>query len=211
MTTLKPSAACLLSFLTAFIAVGLGISALWVKTDGGRAFTSETARRLKVVREPTLPMPVVLEASDRSLFTFRDFNGHTLVVDFVYTHCPTLCVSLGNSFARLQQTIAAAGRDDVRLISIGFDAKRDTPEALSAYGKRYHVNPRRWTLARVANPRDLRPLLASFGVVVIPDSYGGFSHNAALHVVDPQGRLNRIIDLEDVATLTSLLGLKATQ
>jgi cytochrome oxidase Cu insertion factor (SCO1/SenC/PrrC family) len=47
--------------------------------------------------------------------------------------------------------------------------------------------------------------------VVIPDSYGGFSHNAALHVVDPQGRLNRIIDLEDVATLTSLLGLKATQ
>jgi len=35
-------------------------------------------------------------------------------------------------------------------------------------------------------------------VVVIPDRRGGFEHNAALHLVDREGRLARIADPEDV-------------
>jgi protein SCO1 len=38
-------------------------------------------------------------------------------------------------------------------------------------------------------------LLKAFGVTVIPDGAGGFVHNAALHVVDRQGRLIAIFDI----------------
>ena len=37
-------------------------------------------------------------------------------------------------------------------------------------------------------------LLSRFGVVVIPDGFGGFVHTSAVYIVDPQLRLARILD-----------------
>jgi len=41
---------------------------------------------------------------------------------------------------------------------------------------------------------------------VIPDGLGGYTHNAAIHVVDPQGRLIEIVDpgQSDLAARTVL-------
>lgn len=201
------------SFLPGAVAAAIsliaGAAALWIKTDGARAFTSESARRLAIVRAPRTIPAVPLQASDRTLLTLDALRGRTVVVDFVYTHCPTVCVSLGASFTRLQAALLASRRDDVHLLSIGFDTRRDTPDALAAYGQRHHADPHAWTLARVAEPEDLRPLLASFGVVVVADSYGGFTHNAALHVVDPRGRLVRILDSDDIDGVLALLPARA--
>jgi protein SCO1/2 len=36
--------------------------------------------------------------------------------------------------------------------------------------------------------------MRAFGVTVIPDGLGGFVHNAAIAVVDPEGRLVAIMD-----------------
>lgn len=182
-----------------------GTTVLWIKTDGARAFTTETARRVAVAREPRVPPPVMLETSSRERITLADLRGRALVVDFIYTNCPTLCVGLGATFTRLQSKLVEAGRDDVRLVSIGFDTERDTPRALAAYGEQHRADARLWTLARVADPQGLRPLLTSFGVVVIADGYGGFTHNAALHVVDARGRLVRVLDAEDVEGVLALL------
>ena len=82
-----------------------GTSALWIKTDGARAFTSESARRLAITRYPRTPPPALLEASDRRLFTLEKLHGRIVVVDFVYTNCPTVCVSLGSAFTRLQAAL----------------------------------------------------------------------------------------------------------
>ena len=43
---------------------------------------------------------------------------------------------------------------------------------------------------------ELDAMLATFGVVVIPDGSGEFQHNGAIHVVDRQGRLVRILDYD---------------
>ncbi len=186
-----------------------GTSVLWIRTDGARAFTSEGARRLAILQKPRVPPPILLEASDRTRFTLATLRGSITVVEFIYTNCPTLCVSLGEAFTRLQAVLTESRRDDVRLLSIGFDTAHDTPDSLAAYGKRHRADPRRWTLARVVNPPELPPLLAAFGVVVIADSYGGFSHNAALHVVDDRGRLFQILDADDVEGVTRLLATRS--
>ncbi|MBZ0146746.1 MAG: SCO family protein [Pseudorhodoplanes sp.] len=199
----------LLSVTAPIVVAILGIMVLWIKTDGARALTTETARRLAITRTPRVPVPVMLEASDRNRFTLANLNGHIVIVDFIYTNCPTLCVSLGATFTLLQMKLVEAGRNDVRLVSIGFDTERDTPHALAAYGERHHADPRWWTLARVANPQDLPSLLSSFGIVVIADSYGGFTHNAALHVIDSQGRLVRILDADDVVSAIAFLSAKS--
>lgn len=198
MTGRKSNQTVLLNVVAALTVASAGASILWIKTDGGRAFTSESARRLMIERAPKMPPPILLESSTGAHFTLGELGGGTVVVDFIYTNCPTVCASLGATFARLQAKLAKANRDDVRLLSIGFDTLHDTPDTLAAYGERHHADERRWILARAANPPELQRFLSSFGVVVIADGYGGFTHNAALHVIDSQGRLVRILDADDI-------------
>jgi protein SCO1/2 len=186
------------SLIAATVILVAGTAVLWVRTDGARAFTSESARRLAVTSQPRKLPPIQLESSKGRIFTLEALRGRIVVVDFIYTNCPTVCISLGAAFTRLQTSLIESRRDDVHLLSIGFDFRQDTPESLSAYGKRHLADPERWTLARALRPRDLQSLLSIFGVVVIPDKYGGFTHNAAIHVVDRQGRLVRIFDVEDI-------------
>jgi protein SCO1 len=69
---------------------------------------------------------------------------------------------------------------------------------LRAYGEAYGADMRLWSLARVSDGAELKRLLTAFGIVVIPDEFGGFTHNAAIHLVDRNGRLARIYDQDDV-------------
>jgi protein SCO1/2 len=194
--------------LATIVVLIAGTTFLWIKTDGARALTSESARRLAVSKQPrNLPSPL-LEASDRKLFTLEALRGRMVVVDFIYTNCPTLCVSLGSAFSRLQASLVEASRKDIHLLSIGFDIARDTPDALATYGKHHLAGPASWTLARVVSAGDLPSFLAAFGVVVLSDGYGGFTHNAALHIVDRQGRLVRILDADDTQGVLDFIGKK---
>jgi protein SCO1/2 len=165
---------------------------LWTETDGLRAFTTESARRLKVANAPIIVPPTHLELETGETIKFADLLGSIVLVDFIYTQCPTVCVALGTNFARLQDALRRGGRNDVRLLSISFDPEHDTPEALRAYGEAYGADMRLWSLARVHDGAELKRLLTIFGIVVIQDELGGFTHNTAIHLVDRNGRLARI-------------------
>lgn len=91
---------------------------------------------------------------------------------------------------------------------MSFDPGRDTHDALAEYARRYHVDSARWRVARVADRSELARLLGTFGVVAIPDALGEFQHNAAIHVVDREGRLARILDVDATpdAIRASLVG-----
>ena len=53
---------------------------------------------------------------------------------------------------------------------------------------------------------ELKRLLAVFGIVVIQDESGGFTHNAAIHLVDRNGRLARIYDQDDIEAALEGIG-----
>ena len=65
---------------------------------------------------------------------------------------------------------------------------------------------RLWSLARVQDAAELKHLLTVFGIVVIPDEFGGFTHNAAIHLVDRDGRLARIFDQDDIDAVLERIG-----
>ena len=51
--------------------------------------------------------------------------------------------------------------------------------------------------AEFADPAAGARVLDMFGIVVVPAPLGQFEHNAAFHVVTPDGHLARIVDLDD--------------
>lgn len=184
--------------LASVVAAAAGIAALAVATYGFTAFTTETARRVAVSRHP-VPVPaIVLENQAGARFSLSALRGKWVIVDFVYTRCQDQCAVLDANFARLETMLArpiAANR--LRLLSISFDPGRDTPTALAAYLARFGGRSPGWQIARPVDAADLVRLERVFGITVIADDDGGYTHNSAILVVDPRARLIEILGWRD--------------
>lgn len=176
------------------LALFYGALLLGFGSDGFRAFTSEAARRLAVAAAPKdLPLAVLQDGTGVQ-FTLGDYVGGLVLVTFIYTRCPDICSTVGDSFEQMYRALPAPLRGHaVNLVSISFDP-RDRPADLAAYAERHDVGDGAWRFARVIDDNARRILLEAFGIVAIPDGAGGFIHNAAIHLVDREGRLARIVD-----------------
>ena len=81
-----------------------------------------------------------LKNQDGRAIHLRQFNGHALLVTFIYTRCPLpdFCPRVTRNFAALQRQIAATpALSGTHLLCVSFDPEHDTPERLRAYGAQY--------------------------------------------------------------------------
>jgi protein SCO1/2 len=136
-------------------------------------------------------------------FSFADYRGRPVLVDFIYTRCATICGVRGDDFRSLLGRPGEPPAGDISLLSVSFDLDNDDPKALQLYAERYGAAAPQWRIAVPADRRSLAMLLRSFGVVVIPDGFGGFVHSSAVYLVDPRGRLARILDIQAPAAIAS--------
>jgi protein SCO1/2 len=190
------------SYLSALGVLVLGCATLWIATDGLHAFTSEQARRLSILEHPRTLPDVWLEDQDGRLFRLAEYQGSKVLVDFFFARCTTLCLAMGSTFQRLAHHLPG---NDFKMLSISFDPETDTPEVLKAYAQRFNADGISWRFARIHDQGDLRSLLDAFGVVVIADPVVRFQHNAAVHLVNREGRLVQVFDFDDVETITQSL------
>ncbi len=190
--------AVLRTLLISLVLLAAGLGVLAAATHGFRAYTTETTRRIDVREHPRLVPPLPLQTADGGHTSFAELRGRWLLVDFIYTRCLSYCSVQGSEFARLQGQLAdpiATGK--VALLSVSFDPVRDDPAALAGYQRQHGDRGAGWIAARPVDQADLTALMHVFGVVAVPDRLGGFVHNAAIAVVDPEGRLVAILDWND--------------
>lgn len=186
------------TLLASMVVTVIGAGVLLAATDHFQAFTTETARRVDVRRQPVTVPPLRLQTQTGAVINISDLRGRWLLIDFIYTRCPSYCIALGSEFARLQDQLAGPIADGrLGLLSISFNPRYDMPENLAAYQQRSRSRGAGWMAARPTDAKDLQQLLRTFGVTVIPDQWGGYTHNAAIAIVDPQGRLVDILDQGD--------------
>ncbi|MEO7953523.1 MAG: SCO family protein [Polaromonas sp.] len=187
--------------LSALLAVAAYACSAWLTHDF-QVWTAEGARRLEVALSPIRAPAVNIDGPEtpaQALPQLLTDGRSVTLVDFVYTRCQTVCLTLGSTFQQMQATLQAAGPDDaaarrVKLLSISFDGQHDEPQVLRAYATRLGADPLRWRFVRMPDAKETRRLLADFQVVFVPDGRGDFEHNAALLVIDQHGRLVRIFD-----------------
>jgi protein SCO1/2 len=134
-----------------------------------------------------------LQDAQGDFVRLSDWRDDTLLVGFIYTRCPSVCVALGSRYQQLQRTLQANPSTDVHLLSISIDPARDTPAHLAEYRRRHAGQPASWTVARPTDAQVLDDMIRETGLRVIPDGRGGFSHSESLHWIR-DGRLLRISD-----------------
>lgn len=185
------------TLLASLVVLVVGIAVLAFATEGFRAFTSETARRIVVSEHPRVIPPVALQTAEGERTDFTRLRGRWLLVDFIYTRCETYCSVQGGEFARLQRRLAGPiAADQVLLVSVSFDP-HDGPGELADYQRRFGDQGTGWMAARAVDDEGRKALMHAFGVTAVADEMGGFVHNAAINLVDPAGRLVAIRDWND--------------
>jgi len=74
----------------------------------------------------------------------QDLRGKILVVNFIFTSCPSVCPALSSSMSMVHKAFAKKNPDLVQFISITVDPARDNPDVLRAYADRFNADHDRW-------------------------------------------------------------------
>ena len=100
-----------------------------------------------------IPDVELLDQNGRKVRFYTDLvKGRTVVINFIFTTCTTICPPLGATFARVQKELGEKVGRDVRFISISVDPATDTPERLNAWGAKFHASDG-WTLLTGDKPQ----------------------------------------------------------
>jgi len=79
-------------------------------------------------------------------------EGKIVVIDFFFTHCPTICPAMTRNMKRLRDNIknnnAVGDReaDFVQFLSVSVDPERDSVPELKKWADRFQINPENWWL-----------------------------------------------------------------
>jgi len=181
--------------IAVIIVLLFGFVLLYVGTDGFQAFTAERARTNKLLeQQPAFPN-VTLEDSNERTYSFSEFAGKYVMITFIYTSCTDVCLQLEVNLAEVYDLIPEKYiGEDIVFLSISFDPTRDDPETLDKYRSYFESDGETWRMARIPDQKELDHLLDEFGVIVITEDNGHFTHNSAFYLVDPRGDLIDVMD-----------------
>lgn len=123
-----------LSTIATITVLVTGYTTLAWATNGWKIWTAESARRLAVKEKPiTLPDARLRDARGQSI-SLTAFDRPILLIDFIYTRCPSVCVAMGAEFRWWQSDLRTHGLDDdVQLLSLTFDSRNDGPQELAGH------------------------------------------------------------------------------
>ncbi|WP_249870006.1 SCO family protein [Oceanobacillus saliphilus] len=189
--------------LAVSIVILFGFTLFFIGTDGFQAYTVETARINKLMKENPVFPDVTLEDSKERVYPFTAFEGKYVMITFIYTECTDVCLELEMNMAQVYNNIPDKYiGEDIVFLSISFDPERDDPATLEKYRFYFNSDGETWRMARIQDQVELDHLLDEFGVIVIPDNNGNFQHNSAFYLVDPNGILVEVMDYTEIEAAT---------
>jgi protein SCO1/2 len=154
-------------------------------------------------------LAVIQKASD---FKLTDQNGsevrlsglpeNVLLVGFIFTTCNGTCPATTHRMAKIHEELQKRGvlkKNQVRLLSITLDPKRDTPAALKHYMQLYEIDSAHWSFLTGANA-DVQKTLTAWGMWARPAADGQLDHPSRLFLVDRQRNIREIYNLAFMQT-----------
>lgn len=177
--------------LSIALSASIALGAISLRTHGFSSFTYETNRQKMVEAKPIELSSWQLQSANGNQTQLSELANQILLVDFVYTRCPTICRALGSRYQQLQRVINESGNENISLLSISIDPTFDSPKQLTRYQKRYSDATDSWQLARPVNDEAFELMISEVGLRIIPDEYGGLAHSDAIHLIE-SGTLTKI-------------------
>jgi protein SCO1/2 len=185
------------------IAVGLGLTSMLAQPGFAATPNAQIARLdpRKVIEQSEQAIGrflgnYKLTDSTGTQLSLRDYRGKPLVISLIYTACSSVCPP---TTQHLIDAVNEAGRifglDSFNVLTVGFDARNDTPARMAQFALIQGVKIKNWRLAS-ADPATIEPLLRDLGFSYVAVA-GGFDHVTQTTIVDRDGKVYRSVYGED--------------
>lgn len=138
----------------------------------------------------------VLTDSNGSKLSLASYRGTPLVISLVYTSCSSICPpTTQHLIAAVSEARRILGEERFAVLTVGFDARHDTPARLAQFAATQGVKLPNWRLAS-SDAGTLDALLRDLGFSYVTAA-GGFDHIAQTTIVDKEGRISRQVYGDD--------------
>ena len=136
-----------------------------------------------------LPDLAFVDDAGRSV-TLAAFRDRPLLVNLVYTACTDVCPTIIASLQpAIEEAQATLGRDSFAVVTVGFDARGDSPSRMRSFARAQGVSLANWHFLS-GSAETVQALSRAVGFTFYP-SPAGFDHMAQVSIVDAEGRLYR--------------------
>ncbi|RYY85627.1 MAG: SCO family protein [Chitinophagaceae bacterium] len=145
--------------------------------------------------------------------SWKDLESKVVVVDFFFTHCPTICPQMTENMKRLQNGLSSGQRVGdqqarfVHLLSLSVDPDRDSVAALKKWADRFGIDPDKWWLL-TGNKDSIYDLSINHLKVLSVDGKGedtSFIHSDRMILIDKNRNIRGYyhgLDTADVGRLS---------
>ncbi len=138
----------------------------------------------------------VLTESNGGRLSIASYRGKPLVISVVYTSCSSICPpATQHLITAVNEARRIIGEERFEVLTVGFDARYDTPAHMAQFAATQGVNFRNWRLAS-ADAGTLDAMLRELGFSYV-SAAGGFDHIAQTTIVDKEGRISRQVYGDD--------------
>ena len=153
---------------------------------------------------PALVDPALLHEKDHRILDFTlinqlgdtvtlsDLSGQTLIVDFFFTRCNTICPILTSNLSLIHDKLPPG----VHILSHSVTPQADSASVLLDYANSYGADPSKWWFLTGDKPQ-LYHLARKSYFACLDEGDGGyqdFVHTENVTLVDSEGRLRGIYD-----------------
>ncbi len=129
-------------------------------------------------------------------FSLADYRGRPLVISLIYTSCSAVCPTttqhLLNAVAEARRSL---GDDRFAMLTVGFDARNDTPQRMATFARQQGIPAATWRVAS-GDEATLAALMRDLGFSYAAAA-GGFDHVTQTSIIDAEGRVHRHVYGDD--------------
>ena len=168
-------------------------------------FTGASYYAVEYIEAKVYPLPVYgpedheielfqLTNQKDELFNSSNHLDKIWVVNTFFTSCPSICPKMMRNMQSVHDIVRS--EEDIVLISLTVDPKRDTPERFMTYLDNFNVNHSSWQLL-TGEKSDLYRLARKSFLVSATDGAGDeydFIHSENIVVVDQEGKIRNFVN-----------------
>jgi protein SCO1/2 len=131
-------------------------------------------------------------------------KGKSVVINFIYTQCGDSCPLETAKLAQVQKLLGARVGKDIFFYSISIDPKRDTPQMLKDYAKKFHAGPGWFFLT--GKKEDIELIRKKLGQAASEGQNQLTDHSTSLVIGDePSGQWMRDSTMDDAHSIATMV------
>lgn len=153
--------------------------------------------------------PYMLTDTAGASLALATYRGKPLIVSLVYSSCSAVCpATTQHLIGAVSEARRVFGAEAFAVLTVGFDARNDTPAHMAQFAAVQAVNFENWRLAS-ADAGTLAALLRDLGFSYAAVA-GGFDHVTQTSIIDRDGKVYRHIYGDDFPLQMLIEPLKDT-